>query len=294
MICTDEIKQMGASEKAISAHYDLDSNFYNLWLDKSMTYTSAYYKSENIQISLEHAQEEKIDFYADFLKKVGKLKRVCDIGCGWGSALSHLVKKHGVQQGVGITLSEQQFKWINEKKPDSRIKICLESWADHLPDERYDGLISIEAFEAFAKQELTPEEKLAVYRHFFTKCNEWLNPGGYFGLQVITFGNSRVEDFDEFIATQIFPESILPTTGEIFNASNCLFEPILVRNDRAHYSRTLRQWLKSLKQTRLQAVELVGEDTVIKYERYLRLCIFMFDSGSCDLLRIIFRKINIK
>jgi len=287
-----KINDLGASKKAIEHHYDLSNEFYQLWLDQTMTYTSALFKSEGITESLEQAQKAKIDFYASYLTKKEGLNNVCDIGCGWGGALKHLISNYNVKEGIGLTLSTEQAKFINAQKEIKGLKILVESWVNHHPKKLYDGLISIEAFEAFARLGLSEKEKHKVYRTFFKKCHNWLNDGSYFGLQTIAFGNSKESDFDGFIAEEIFPESVLPTMAEIFNATHQYFEPIIIKNDRNHYARTLKIWLKNLKSNREKALTVVGEKIVVRYERYLRLCIYMFEEGTCDLLRIVLKKIN--
>ena len=285
-----DVKQLGASPKAIEHHYDLSNDFYQLWLDPTMTYTCAMWDKTEENESLESAQLRKIDFHAQNIQAQGK-KRVLDIGCGWGGALKRLVDVHQVEQGIGLTLSKKQLEWVNNFS-DPRIKVFLESWAEHNPYEPYDAIISVEAFEAFAKPKLSLEEKIYVYRTFFEKCHQWLNPGGLISLQTIAYGNTRPEDLDEFIASDIFPESDLPRLAEIAEAIECLFEIVTLRNERHDYIQTLKEWRSRLRKNREVAIELVGEKEVIKFERYLRLSVYMFETGNCDLHRITFRRID--
>jgi len=285
-----DVKKLGASSEAIEHHYDLSNEFYQLWLDTTMTYTCAMWNQSNNDETLQIAQERKIDFHAQNIKAKGKQK-VLDIGCGWGGALKRLIDVHQVKEGVGLTLSKKQLDWVN-KLSHPQIKVLLESWADHNPDEPYDAIISVEAFEAFAKPKLSLEEKIYVYRTFFEKCHQWLKPGGLMSLQTIAYGNTRPEDLDDFIANDIFPESDLPRLAEIAEAIECLFEIITLQNDRYDYVRTLKQWRSRLRNNREAAIELVGEEEVIKFERYLRLSAYMFETGNCDLHRIAFRRID--
>jgi cyclopropane-fatty-acyl-phospholipid synthase len=131
-----------------------------------------------------------------------------------------------------------------------------------------------------------------TYRDLFERCHSWTKPGARMSFQFIAYGNAFPEDLDAFISSQIFPESDLPALSEIVEASERLFELVSLRNDRAHYASTLRAWLERLKAQRGRALELVGEDVVKRYEQYLRLCIYMFVSGGCDLHRVAFRRID--
>ncbi len=214
-----------------------------------------------------------------------------DIGCGWGSTLQRLVKEHAVDHAVGLTLSPSQTDWVRALG-NPRVEIRLEDWADHAPREPYDAILSTEAFEAFAHPGLAASEKIRIYRTFFKHCHRWLRPGGGLALQTIAYGNSVPEDLDAFIAQDIFPESDLPRLAEICEASERLFEVIRLRNDRDDYRRTLQAWLRNLKANRQAAINLVGEDTVVRYERFLRLSIYTFTMGACDLHRIAFRRID--
>ena len=111
-------------------------------------------------------------------------------------------------------------------------------------------------------------------------------------IQFAAYGNSGLEDLDSFISNEIFPETDIPRLTEIVAAIERLFEIRLLVNERHQYVRTLRAWLRGLRQHRAHAVQYVGEDTVSRYERYLQLCTYIFASGNCDLHRITLRRID--
>jgi cyclopropane-fatty-acyl-phospholipid synthase len=280
----------GASTEAVRFHYDVGNDFYRLWLDPSMTYTCALFAEGETEEDLHAAQLRKIDYHIANAAAAGAA-RVLDVGCGWGAMLRRLVSRHGVSRAVGLTLSRAQADWLAQE-PDPRVEARVESWTEHRPEAPYDAIVSIEAIEAFARLGLSSQEKIDVYRDLFARCHAWLRPGGGVALQAIVYGNSGPEDFDEFIATQIFPDSDLPSPAEIAAAIERRFEMLSLVNDREHYVRTLRAWLGRLRSRRDEAVGLVGEETVRRYEHYLRLCIYMFASGSCDLYRIALRRID--
>jgi cyclopropane-fatty-acyl-phospholipid synthase len=287
MTTSVEISSYGASAEAIQHHYDVSNDFYRLWLDPTDTYSSALWKEND---SLESAQLRKIDFHINQARASGA-KRVLDVGCGWGSTLKRLVEEHNVDRALGLTLSKAQVEWIKSFN-HSQIEVNLKSWSDYLPEEPFDAIISIGAFEHFAKLELSQEQKIESYRTFFQRCHEWLKPGGYMSLQTIVYENSQREDFSQFIAEEIFPESDLPHLAEIAKATEKIFEIEALRNDREHYERTLKVWLKNLKANRKEAVNLVGEKVVGRYEKYFSFCIIGFHTGTTNLSRITLRRID--
>lgn len=284
------IQNAGASTEAIRHHYDIGNNFYRLWLDESLTYSCALWEKGKENSSLELGQIQKIDFHVAQARAHGAW-RVLDLGCGWGSGLRRMVEVHHVEQAVGLTLSEAQVKWISQLN-HPRIKTCMESWKDHSPKERYDAIVSIEAFEHFSRKNLSSVQRIEAYRAFFLKCHEWLNSGGWLSLQTSACGNMHYEDLAEFIVSEIFPESSLPRLSEIIEASDRLFEVATIRNDRQDYVQTLRTWIQNLKAKRGEAAAEVGDLLVDRYERYLRQSLHSFKTGTTTLLRIALRRID--
>lgn len=278
----------GASRTAIRYHYDVGEDFYRLWLDETLTYSCAFWESESD--SLEAAQLRKLDYHAAQARVRGA-ERVLDIGCGWGSLIERLLTSHQVRHVTGLTLSATQQAHI-QLKCSPGVEIAGESWIDHAPAARYQAIISIGAFEHFARPSQSEAEKLAGYRAFFQRCHDWLEPGGWFSLQTMSYENSRSEDFSEFFATSIFPESDLPRLSEIAAACDGLFEVVTLRNDRAHYARTLAEWRKRLRARRADAIARVGPEVVARYDQYLQLAMIGFHVGTMGLLRLGLRRID--
>ena len=104
--------------------------------------------------------------------------------------------------------------------------------------------------------------------------------------------SSLTEDFDTFIAKEIFPDTDTPKLPEIAAGFERLFEPVIIKNDRDDYRRTLRAWFSKLKANRARCVELEGEEEVARFEQYLRLMAYMFEVGGLDLYRLTLRKID--
>jgi cyclopropane-fatty-acyl-phospholipid synthase len=278
----------GASTSAIQYHYDAGNAFYRLWLDPSLTYSCALWEEGEPDEALEAAQRRKLDFHIRQARAEG-MDRVLDIGCGWGSLARRLVTAHNVRTVVALTLSAAQAEWVRDIG-DARIDIREENWFDHVPSAPYDALLSVASFEAFAKPDLSEAERAAAYRTFFERCHRWLRSGGWMSLQTIAWGTATREASSQFIERQIFPDSDLPTLAELAKATDQLFEVVALRNDRLDYARTARVWLSRLKAERGAAVETVGEETVARYEKYLKLAWIAFHTGKLHLYRLTLRR----
>jgi cyclopropane-fatty-acyl-phospholipid synthase len=278
------VTQPGASAEAIRSHYDVSDDFYRLWLGPEMVYSAALFADGD---DLDSAQIRKLDHHIDAANARGA-GRVLDVGCGWGALLKRLTTSAGVDQAVGLTLSSSQAAWARAMHLPG-VEVREESWRDHNPDRPYDAIVSIGAFEHFARTGLSPEEKLRSYRDFFDFCHRNLPVGGALSLQTIAYIGAGYE-LPPFIAEEVFPESELPLTWEPIAAADRGFELVAFRNDREHYDRTLTQWYRNLQARRSEAVAIAGEATVAHYERYLKISAMSFRTASICLLRMSFVK----
>jgi cyclopropane-fatty-acyl-phospholipid synthase len=276
----------GSSAKAVQQHYDLSNEFYGLWLDPGRTYSCALWADGD---TLESAQNRKLDYLIGEARAQGA-ERVLDVGCGWGSLLLRLTEQHGVRHAVGLTLSREQAAWIKALgRP--RCEVRLRNWIDHPVDDHYDAIISIGAFEHFAGYGLSRKERIAGYREFFRRCRSWLSPGGRLALQTNVKGNNpridrRTARDMLFVNDLIFPETEIPRTSEVLEASENLFDPTVARNDPGHYARTTREWHDRLCARREEAVDLVGAPRTDDYIRYLGAVADHFERRHIGLLRI--------
>jgi cyclopropane-fatty-acyl-phospholipid synthase len=243
---------LGAGSGAIRHHYDVGNDFWQLWLDPTMSYSCAIWADP--ADDLETAQRRKLDFHAEQAGAAGAA-RVLDIGCGWGAQLMHLVGSQGVKRAVGLTLSDAQAEYLRALAP-SNVEVLVRSWSDYEPTEPFDAIISVGAFEHFARQGLSAEEQVEAYRRFFGACRNWLKPGGRLSLQTIAYGDIPRDRplRDRFIVDEIFPESELPRLADIARAAEMELEIERVRNDRDDYVKTLRAWLGRIKERRDDAI----------------------------------------
>jgi cyclopropane-fatty-acyl-phospholipid synthase len=275
----------GASPEAIQAHYDVGDDFFRLWIGPELVYSCALFETPDDD--LDTAQLRKLDHHIT-AARAGKAARVLDVGCGWGALLRRLREHAGVGEAVGLTLSAAQAAWIRDHAPPG-IEVREEDWRAHRPEAPYDAIISIGAFEHFARPGLSPQEKLATYRAFFDFCSDALIDGGRLSLQTIAFTDAGIET-PAFIANDIFPESELPEIWQPLAAAQHRFELIALRNDRDHYYRSLRLWDRNLAGRRAEAVDFVGEKVVGDFQRYLKISAIAFKIGAVCLLRMSFEK----
>jgi cyclopropane-fatty-acyl-phospholipid synthase len=282
---------LGAGSAAIRFHYDIGNEFWKVWLDPTMTYSCAMWESGDD--NLETAQLRKLDYHVAQARAAGA-SRVLDVGCGWGSMLTHLVSSHNVEHVVGLTLSDAQAEHLRGIAHDN-VEVFVRSWSDYEPAAPFDAIISIGAFEHFARQGLSPQEQIEAYRRFFGACRNWLKPGGRLSLQTIAYGDIPRDRplRDRFIVDQIFPESELPRLADIARAAEMVLEIESVRNDRDDYVKTLRAWFDRLRARRAEAIAASSEDVVVRYERYLRMFAHSFELGAFTLLRLTMRRIDL-
>lgn len=267
--------QPGGSAEAIRYHYDVGNAFYHLWLDPTMSYSAALWDTQVPDDTLEGAQLRKLDFYIQQVGAAGA-RRVLDVGWGWGGLLRRLVRESRVEQAVGLTLSPEQARWI-VAWGEPGIEVRVESWWEHRPVEPYEAIMSIEALEHFARPEYSEQKKIAVYQAFFARCHQWLRPGGRMALQMFGYGTgfTRRRGLSP-ITGSLFPETELPTLGEVVQAVEKLFHIVCVRNDSEDVTRSGRALFPRLLANRAQAAALIGEERV---ERYLK---FLDRMGSWD------------
>lgn len=268
------------AKKNIAAHYDLGNDFYRLWLDESMTYSSALFRSG--QESLEKAQEQK---YESLIDRMGVKPgdHVLEIGCGWGGFAEYAAAKRGLRV-TGLTISQAQYDYAVERIRTAGLQDRVEFRLQDYRDERgtYDGIASIEMFEAVG------EKYWPVY---FRTLFERLKPGRSAALQIITIAENRWEYYRrgvDFIQKYVFPGGMLPPPSAL--RREAIRAGLAVKGSFEFgdsYSQTLRRWHQTFA-NRWADVKRLGFDERFRriWEFYLASCAGTFRGGNCDVTQI--------
>ena len=271
---------MTSTQQDIDVSYSVSNEFFELWLDKNMHYTSASYAHDGE--SLEDAQETKVKRLCDWAG-AGPDKLILDIGCGWGACLDHLARR-GAKESHGITLSTAQLEYVDQRKLPG-VKAWLQDYATYVPEKKYDGLVSIEMIDHLCSPKQARDgEAVRIYREYFNKLAEWVNPGAHFGFQAILSDRvprkrSDVEDL-AFTANIIFPGGRNPRLEELVQALRPKWEILDLRMQRTDYGRTTGEWLRRMRENEAYIRKTWGDQLFDDYDRYLDTCVRGFADGT--------------
>ena len=265
---------LSRSKKNIHAHYDLGNAFYELWLDPSMTYSSALFQNLEEE-HLESAQKNKYQKIIESLNlKSGD--NILEIGCGWGGFIEH-ASKLGINV-TGLTISKEQFEYATSRITNlsGTQKILYEDYRVH--EGLYDAVVSIEMLEAVGSK---------YWNEYFNSIKRFLKPGSSALVQVITMHDDYFKTYNvdpDFIQTYIFPGGELISDEAFFNcASSISLECKKVRSFGDSYAKTLELWNEQF-QKRWVSVKELGFDIKFKrtWEMYYAYCIGGFLSDRLD------------
>ncbi len=267
---------MTSDQRDIEVGYDISNEFFRLWLDERMHYTSAVFESETD--TLEQAQENKSRILYDYAE-VSPQTTVLDIGCGWGANLEYVARR-GAKAAHGITLSPAQTAEIEARKL-AGVKVWCVDYKDFEPAEKYDSLISIEMIDHLCSPAQATEGKAVdIYRTYFNKLGSWVRPGANFGFQAILRNRvprTRADLADlKFTADVIFPGGLNPRLEELIMAVNPSWEILELKTRRTHYGRTTAEWLRRMRLHEKQIKDTWGEQLFVDYDRYLSTCVRAF------------------
>lgn len=283
----------GASPEAIRFHYDTGTEFFRSWLGDELVYSAGRWREpltgENIASTLEDAQAAKLDFHLDAVG-CGEGKTLLDIGCGWGAAMRRAIARFNAARTIGITLSSEQFEHVRAQK-NPRIEVHLQSWEDVVLPEPVDGAISIGAFEHFAQPHQDRARKVSIYRDFFERTYGLLKPAGRLSLQTIYWQAADRALARAIVPNDVFPESDLPYLDEALEAAQPFFRVRYLETSGEDYTRTLREWLRRLRQAHEAEPRLVDRGKFAFHENYLRRCIVGFARDRISLARIVFERL---
>ncbi len=272
------------ARKNISYHYDLGNDFYGLWLDDTMTYSSAIF--ETGQESHEAAQQAK---YASMVDQMGAQPgdHILEIGCGWGGFAEYAAKERGLRV-TGLTISKEQLKYAKERIEKAGLSEMVDFKLQDYRDEsgHYDGIASIEMFEAVGER---------YWPVYFNAVRERLKPGKNATLQIITVTERRWEIYRrgvDFIQKYIFPGGMLPAPSvlrdQILKAGLTVEKSIEFGQS---YNITLRRWHETFNE-RWDQIAALGFDERFRrmWNFYLTSCAATFESANCDVTQITIKR----
>ncbi|MCA0872174.1 cyclopropane-fatty-acyl-phospholipid synthase family protein [Seohaeicola saemankumensis] len=268
------------ARKNIAHHYDLGNDFYQLWLDDTMTYSSAIF--ETGQESLEKAQTAK---YASMIDQMGAKPgdHILEIGSGWGGFAEYAAQQRGMRV-TGLTISQEQLSYARERIEKAGLSDRVDFKLQDYRDEKgsYDGIASIEMFEAVGQK---------YWPVYFDTVRERLKPGARATLQIITVADRRWEVYKrgvDFIQKHIFPGGMLPCPRllrEQVDRAGLTFERSI---EFGHsYDLTLRRWYDTFNGKWDQVAALGFDDRFRRmWNFYLTSCAAAFDNETCDVTQM--------
>lgn len=258
-------------------HYDTGNPLFSIMLDKTMSYSCAFWKTAE---TLDAAQEAKLDLIC---RKIGLKKglTVLDIGCGWGGFAKYAAQKYGATV-YGITVSREQVEFAHEFCQGLDVKIELKDYRSIAG--QFDRIVSIGMFEHVGRKN---------YSTFLKTVHGCLKPDGLFLLHAIA-GNSSVDSTDPWISKYIFPNSMLPSARQIASA----FEGLFVLEDwhsfGQYYDRTLMAWYENFTTNWTKIKQTYDERFYRMWTYYLLSCAASFRSRRNQLWQIVFSKKGLK
>jgi len=267
------------SKRNIADHYDLGNDFYRLWLDDTMAYSSAMFDGTE---DLGSAQVRKWDHLLELLQPNAK-DHILEIGCGWGGFAVHAAQQAGCRV-TGVTLSEAQHAWatqaVAEAGLEDRVDIRMQDY--RAVPETYTRIASIEMFEAVGER---------WWPVFFRQIKDRLTPGGVAALQTITIDEAHFGDYrrkPDFIQRYIFPGGMLPSQKS-FRAS-AQAGGLRVADESqfgASYAKTLAEWKTRFEAAVPRVLELGFDERFVRMWRYyLAYCRAGFDAKTIDVIQV--------
>jgi len=271
------------SKENIAKHYDLGNDFFSLWLDKTLTYSSAIF--ENDKQNLSEAQNNKYQKIINLLKPKNNSK-ILEIGCGWGGFAEYLGKKYNVNLHC-ITISQKQFQFAKKRiyKAGLNEKVNIEIKDYRELKGKYDSIASIEMIEAVGQNYL---------KNYFNVIKNNLSNDGNAGIQAITIDDNlfdRYKNKQDFIQKYIFPGGFLPSKKSLYNYADLNGLKLNEYNSYAKdYSDTLIIWRHEFNK-KWNLIKKQGFDLTFKkmWEFYLSYCEAGFKSKNIDLIQFSLR-----
>lgn len=268
------------SQKNVHAHYDLGNAFYELWLDDTMNYSSAWFEGDR-DAPMREAQHAKVR-RALRMAGVKAGDRVLEIGCGWGALAEMAANEFGASV-TGVTLSTEQLAFARRRVQGADLR--LQDYRD-IRDEPFDAICSIEMVEAVGRE---------YWADYFGALNRLLKPGGKACVQSIVIDDALWERYirsTDFIQQYIFPGGCLPCPREFRKAANTAgFDVVDELAFGADYAETLRRWHEKFLAEKAGVRRLGFDERFIRiWEFYLAYCEAAFAQANTDVVQYTLRK----
>ncbi|MHB1485891.1 MAG: class I SAM-dependent methyltransferase [Saccharofermentanales bacterium] len=267
------------NQEDVKYHYDIGNDFYRLWLDETMTYSCAYFKSQDD--TLAQAQKNKIELILHKLKLYPG-QTLLDIGCGWGELILTAARDYQVKS-LGITLSSEQYLKVKDRIKDEKLQNLVEVLQidfRELHDRSYDRVVSVGMIEHVGK------ENIGLY---FSSIDSFLNNDGMSLLHCIT-GNSE-DGTNSWTNKYIFPGGYIPAIHFLTeNISEYGFKLIHLESLRKHYIKTLEIWAQNFEKALPQIRQMKDEVFIRMWRLYLNSSAASFSSGNLDVHQMLFTR----
>ena len=276
-----------ASQADIESHYDVDNDFFALFLDENyLGYTCGVWDKAN---NLEESQLAKFERLSNFAK-IEKEDSVIDVGCGWGGLLKYIVDERGANWAHGVTLSSNQSEYINNLRK-SRVSADNLSWEDYVNnDKKFDAIVCVCALEHFATfEENVAGKQREVYKVFFDWCLNISTIDAYIGLQsiVITRPPKNLAELRgaKYLQEKVFPGSALSSISDIQASIIDKYEIVEATTIGQDYVLTLEAWKKNLIQNKAKVITKYGQALFDHYITYFDSAITCFSEGYWDVFQ---------
>jgi cyclopropane-fatty-acyl-phospholipid synthase len=275
---------MGSNQVDVDVSYGVSNDFFKLWLDEKMNYTSALFKdTENFSDDFEEAQNNKLRRLSRFANIGTHTESMLDIGCGWGANCHYQEKVNRVSRIFGVTLSKEQFKFCQDRGLD-HVQFQCDDFMKWEAPLQFDAIMSI----CMVEHLVSPDEARAgravdIYRNYFKRAHSISKPGSFFGLQAITRAGVPRDrkDLDDIRhATYIiFPNAVTPRVEDLVTAAQPYYEVMELHSMRFHYKKTCWHWRDRLRKHKTTILVKWGAKVFEDYDRYLSTCIKAFENN---------------
>ncbi|WP_237767413.1 SAM-dependent methyltransferase [Serinicoccus sp. CUA-874] len=287
------LHSLGRDRAAISHHYDLSNDFYELILDAQMAYSCAYVTQpgadlttgrESAAYPLEQAQFDKLELVSTKLGLDDRPdQRVVDVGCGWGSLTLHAAREHGARV-VAVTISREQQAFVQRRAQEQgvadRVDVRLQDYRE-VPETDFDAVASLEMSEHVGDKN---------YRAYAATLHRLAAPGAHVLVQQMSRPGKHPGG-GPFIESFIAPDmSMRPVGATIALLERAGLELRGVQALREHYAWTIRSWEERLRQRRADVVALVGEEVTRVWELYPAAGAWTFAAGRMGVDQLLLRR----